>query len=451
MTVSKQPVSASAERSFRLSRPVRLAITVAIALGVALASLAGFAALSDAPLLDDGQSVLRSARTAVARMFRPPIRRWLAGSGRPAAEISIYDPVGLVEDAGGNLYFADRGGGEVMGIGIGHFIWRLGPDNQAEVIAGTGFSGMPGDGQEALQADLGKPAGLAMDSRQRLYFADPENHVVMRLEADGSLTRLAGTGEPGYGGDGGAARAAQLNEPYDVALDAADNLYIADHLNHRVRMVTPDGTISTVAGTGKAGYTGDHGPAADAQLNGVYGVHVHPDGRLLIADSDNHVVRQIAADGIITTLVGTGEAGNSGDGGPAARARLKGPESVFVDAAGRLYIGDEYNHNIRVVDPDGTIDTVIGDGEPGYAVIGQPAATAPLNDPEYSLVRRDGSVVISDGDTGRLLTFDGDGRIAVLAGAATRTVDDAMRMFRSKDPEKRAAYERRLRAAGLPQ
>lgn len=451
MTASKHPVGPTGTGSSKSGRPLRFAVAAVIAAGMGLASLAGVAALRDTPLLEGGYSTLRSAHAAMARLFRPPIRRWLVGSGRPAAEISIYDPVGLVEDAAGNLYFADRGSGEVMSIRVGYLIWRLGPDGRAEVIAGTGFSGQLGDDRQALQADLGRPAGLALDGRQRLYFADPYNHVVMRLDPDGRLIRLAGTGEPGYGGDGGAARSAQLNEPYDVALDDAGNLYIADHANHRVRMVTPDGTISTVAGTGTPGYAGDHGPTADARLNGVYGIYVHPDGRVLIADSGNHVVRQITPDGIITTVVGTGEAGNSGDGGPADRARLSEPESLFVDAEGRLYIGDESNHNIRVVDPGGTISTLIGDGAPGYAMVGQPAATAPLNDPEYLLVRGDGSTVISDGDTGRLLTFDRDGKVAVLAGTAEHTIEDALRLYRTKDPEARAAYERRLRAAGLPQ
>ena len=209
---------------------------------------------------------------------------------------------------------------------MGPFIWRLDPDGRAVVIAGSGVSGTPVDGEAASAADLGRPADLALDRRERLYFADPDNHHVMRIETDGRLTRIAGTGRPGYGGDGGAAREALLNEPYDLAFDDADNLYIADHLNHRVRKVTPEGTISTVAGTGTPGYSGDHGPAAAAELNGVYGVRGHPDGRLLISNSGNHVVRQITPDGIITTLAGTGEAGNAGDGGPAAQARLNAPE-----------------------------------------------------------------------------------------------------------------------------
>jgi hypothetical protein len=269
----------------------------------------------------------------------------------------------------------------------------------------------------------------------------------MRIEADGRLTRIAGTGEPGDGGDGGAARATARNQPYDVVLDAAGDLYIADQANHRVRKVTPDGVITTVAGTGTPGFTGDHGPAAQARPNGVRGVQVHPDGRLLIADSGNHVVRQVAPDGTITTLAGTGEAGSDGDGGPAHRAQLNAPESLFVDAAGDLYVGDESNHNIRVIDPAGTIRTMIGDGAPGYAVIGQPAGTAPLNDPESVLVRANGAVVISDGDTGRLLVLDPNGKVALLAGPAEHSIAEAMRLF--DDPHARTPA-RRTRSACAP-
>ena len=204
-----------------------------------------------------------------------------------------------------------------------------------------------------------------------------------------------------------------------------------------------------MAGTGTAGYHGDHGPAARAALNGVNGVHVHPDGRLLIADTNNHVVRQVGGDGTISMLAGTGEAGNGGDGGPADQAQLNEPESVSVDRSGRIYIGDEANHNIRVIAPGGMIATRIGDGARGFAKIGQPADEAPLNDPEYLLERADGSLVFSDGDTSRLLTFDPDGNVALVAGPAERSIDDAMRLLRPKAPQVRAAYERRLRAAGL--
>lgn len=413
------------------------------ACGAALVELAG-----EARLVAAWHAAMQRVGIAASRIAGPSISRWLAGSGQPARAISMFDPVGLAEDARGNLYFADRGSGARAGVHIGHFIWRIVPSGMAEVVAGTGIKGTPGDGQQALEADLGAPAGLAMDSTGRLHFADPYNHIVMRIEADGRLTRIAGTGEPGFSGDGGSARDAALNKPYDIDLDAAGNLYIADYANHRVRMVAPDGRIATLAGTGTPGYSGDHGPPAQAQLNGVYGVHVHQDGRLLIADSGNHVVRQVARDGTITTLAGTGEAGNSGDGGPAERARLDAPESLFVDAAGRLYVGDESNHNIRVIEPAGIITTLIGDGAPGYAMVGQPASEAPLNDPEYLLVRADGTFVISDGDTGRLLTLD-DGKVAVVAGPARRSIHDAMSLFRTKDPQARTAYESRLRAAGL--
>jgi sugar lactone lactonase YvrE len=433
--------------SIRFRKVLILAFVALIAL--AILGLVGVVASPDGRLLEDGYSALRAAQSAVRRVVGSQVRRWVAGSGQAATEIWLYDPVGLVEDRAGNLYFADRGEGSVMGVPVGRFIWRIAPDNTAEIIAGTGAKGTPGDGEPALEADLGAPAGLAMDSEGRLYFADPVNHLVMRIEADGRLRRIAGTGEPGYAGDGGPARMAPLNEPYDVDLDAMGNLYIADRANHRVRKVTPEGVITTVAGTGVPGYQGDHGPAAQARLNGLHGANVHPDGRLLIADSGNHVVRQVAADGTITTLAGTGEAGNSGDGGAAVRARLSAPRSLFVDAVGRVYVGDEASHNVRVVDPGGTITTLIGDGAPGYAMIGQPVAAAPLNDPQSVLVRAIGGIVVSDGDTGRLLTFEPNGKVALLAGPAEHSIGEALARFGDHDAEARRAYEKRVRAAGL--
>jgi sugar lactone lactonase YvrE len=417
--------------------------------GAALAGLVALAALRGAPFLESSYSALGEAASAAGRLVGPPLRRLVAGSGEPATEIWLFDPAGLVEDTAGNLYFADRGAGEVFGLPVGHFIWRIAPDDTAEVVAGTGIQGTPRDGQQALQAELGAPAGLAVDKSGRLHFADPANHVVMRIEADGRLTRIAGTGQPGYGGDGGAAPAALLNQPRDVDVDAGDNLYIADYGNHRVRKVTPGGVITTVAGTGTPGFAGDHGPAAAAQLHGVSGVQVHPDGRLLIADSGNHVVRQVAADGTIATLAGTGKPGNDGDGGPADRAQLSAPAFLFVGPAGHLYVGDPSNHNIRVIEPDGTITTLIGDGAPGYATIGHFPGAAPLSDPNYVVVRANGATVISDGGTGRLLTFQPNGKVALLAGPAEHSITEAMARFEDHDPHARQAYEKRLRAGGL--
>lgn len=416
---------------------------VVVTVAVALAILAGVAAPSD--------DYLAFRRAAAVWLVPPPLRRWVMGDGEPATAIRLSDPVGLAEDAAGNLHLADRGVVRVLGVRIGHLIWRIAPDAKAEVIAGTGASGSPEDGQLAREASFGRLGGLAIDDRGRLHLTDQDNHVVMRIEADGRLTRIAGTGRRGDGGDGGPARDASLDEPADVAFDRAGNLFIADNVNHRIRVVAPDGTIATVAGTGTPGYTGDHGPAAEARLSSPLDVHVHPDGRLLIADTGNHVVRQVTPDGIITTLAGTGVIGNGGDGGPAARAQLDAPKPLAVDAAGRIYIGDEHNHNVRVLDRSGVITSVIGDGAPGYALAGAAAAEAPLNDPEGLLVRRDGSLVISDGDTGRVLTLGDGGQVIVVAGQVEHTIEDAMRLFRIGDSEARLTYERRLRAAGLPE
>lgn len=435
------------DRPVRGARRGRRLRALAAVAATGLLGVVAVSAVAGGGLRHGLRAPLRRVTELADHFAGPRTRRWAAGSGGPAGAIALFDPSGLAEAPDGSLYFSDRGHGKARGLRVGGFLWRLHPDGHAEVVAGTGLRGVPRDGQRALDADLGAPAGLTVDARGRVYFADPANHVVLCLERDGTLTRVAGTGEPGGGGDGGPATAAQLDQPFDVALDRAGQLYVADHANHRVRRVAPDGRIETVAGTGRPGYAGDGGPAASARLNGVYGVQVHPDGRLLIADTFNHVVRQVDPEGTISTLAGSGREGGAGDGGPARLAEFCAPESLFVDAAGRIYVGDESDHTVRVIDTDGRIHRVAGDGAPGFARSGQPASSSPLNDPESELVRSDGSIVVCDGDTGRLLEVGRDGTLSVLAGHAERTLDEALRLFRVRNPEARAAYERRLRTA----
>ncbi|MDQ3900600.1 MAG: hypothetical protein M3319_09200 [Actinomycetota bacterium] len=193
-------------------------------------------------------------------------------------------------------------------------------------VAGTGSAGFSGDGGPATSAHLQNPEGVAVDSSGTLYIADYGNHRVRQVARDGVITTVAGTGRHGYGGDGGPATAAPLHFPYGVAVDSAGTLYIAEFGNHRVRQVTPDGVITTVAGTGSAGYGGDGGPATAAHLNRPCGVAVDDVGTLYIVDDYNDRVRQVTPDGVITTVAGTGSSGysgDSGDGGPATAARCQ--------------------------------------------------------------------------------------------------------------------------------
>ena len=217
------------------------------------------------------------------------------------------------------------------------------------------FAGLPelGDNGPATDARLATPTGVAVDGAGNLYIADSRNHRIRKVDSSGTITTIAGTGELGFGGDGGPATDARLAFPTDVAVDGAGNLHIADSRNHRIRKVDSSGTITTIAGTGELGFGGDGGPATDARLAFPTDVAVNGAGNLYIADSRNHRIRKVDSSGTITTIAGSGEPGFSGDGGPATDARLARPNGVAVDDAGNVYIADTDNHRIRILTPAG--------------------------------------------------------------------------------------------------
>jgi sugar lactone lactonase YvrE len=247
-------------------------------------------------------------------------------------------PVGIMVDRLGNVFFTDSDDNRVRRIGL---------DGRITTVAGAG--GMPGDsgdGGPARAARLSSPRGLAGDSQRNVYVADVENHRIRKVTPDGTITAFAGTLGGGFSGDGGPATSARLANPFDVAVDAAGNVYIADTANNRVRKVTPDGIISTIAGTGREGSSGDGGPALAARVTPLALV-VGTQGELYIAESLR--VRKLSPNGTITTVAGNGRPGFSGDGGPAARARMVGVTGVAVDARGNLYLADGENRRIRKV------------------------------------------------------------------------------------------------------
>lgn len=333
------------------------------------------------------------------------------GDGKGAREILLEGPMGLAEDSFGNVFVSDRDA---------RFVWQIAASGKATVIAGTGLSAsakssIPARAQ-AREAAFGSPEGLALDAEGNLFVADSTLNVVFKIDRDGWRTIFAGSVQAGYSGDGGPATAATLRTPYDVRLDNQGNIYIADVHNHAVRKVDRAGLITTVAGTGTAGYNGDGGPAIRAQLNTPYGLLLDADGRLLIADSENNRIRRVGRDGVITTIAGTGTAGYSGDGGPATAAQFNVLQSLALDARGRLYIGDEHNHALRAIEPDGTVRTIIGNYGYGYAGDGGPAALAQLADPENLLVRRDGTLLITARDNARVRIITPDGKINTWAG-----------------------------------
>ncbi|MFI6038124.1 RICIN domain-containing protein [Streptomyces sp. NPDC051315] len=290
-------------------------------------------------------------------------------------------------------------------------------------VAGTGEAGFAGDNERAFSAQLNRPYGVVVDSNGTLYVSDNNNHRVRKITTDGRISTVAGTGVAGFSGDDGAAVSAQLNDPREVAVDRAGNLYIADAENHRVRKVTADGKISTVAGTGTAGFSGDDGLATAAELNYPYGLVVDSNGTLYVSDNNNHRVRKITTDGKINTVAGTGAAGFEGDGGPAASAQLNSPYGVSVDGAGDLYIADADNHRVRKVTADGKISTVAGTGAEGFDGDDGPAASAQLNFPLAVVVDNAGTLYVSDHNNHRVRRITTDGKISTVAGTGTEGFD----------------------------
>ncbi len=271
-----------------------------------------------------------------------------------------------------------------------------------------------GDGRPAIQASLGSVLGVAVDTGGNVYVSDHGNQLVMKVSPTGTLTVVAGNGILGFSGDGGPATSASLNDPEDVAWDSSGNLYIADFLNHRVRKVTPEGIITTVVGTGVAGFAGDGGPATSALLNGPVGIAFDAAGNLYIADFFNHRIRRVGPSGTISTVAGDGVGRFSGDGGPATQASLYWPTDVALDAAGNLYIADRINNRIRKVTPGGTITTVAGGG----TLFGDnvPATAAALAEPHDVAVDGAGNLYIADRYTERVRMVNSAGRIVTVAG-----------------------------------
>ena len=313
--------------------------------------------------------------------------RTFSGDGGPASQAQLSEPEGVAADSAGNVYISD---------GNNHRIRKVDFAGTITTIAGTGEYGFSGDGGPASQAQLASPGGVAVDLAGNVYIADQYNNRVRRVDFAGTITTVAGTGESGFSGDGGPASQARFRQPFDVAVDGLGNLYIADRNNQRIRKVDFAGTITTIAGTGERGFGGDGGPASQAQLSEPEGVAVDEAGNLYIADSFNHRIRKVDFAGTITTIAGTGERGFSGDGGPASQAQLSSPEGVAADGAGNLYIVDQYNNRVRKVDATGTITTIAGSGERGFAGDSGPAVEAELDLPADVAVDTEGNVYIAD-------------------------------------------------------
>ncbi|MEX5712122.1 protein kinase [Parafrankia sp. FMc6] len=300
------------------------------------------------------------------------------------------------------------------------------PPYPVVTVAGTGEAAFSGDGGPAGSAALNGPFGMVADWAGNIYVADFDNNRVRRITADGTITTIAGTGEAGFSGDGGPATRAQLRQPAAVALDSAGNILIADTFNQRIRRVDPAGIITTVAGGDDRGPGGDGGPATEASLWYPGGVVADPTGNIYIADSGNNRIRRVGTDGIIQTVAGGDGEGAFGDGGPAVDALLTFPISVAMDRPGRLYIADSGNNRIRRIGLDGVIETVAGTGLPGYSGDGGPATRATLRSPRGVAVDARGAIFITDRTNRRIRRVDPSGIITTVAGTAHPGRDESV-------------------------
>ncbi len=297
------------------------------------------------------------------------LRGGSSGDDGAAKAAKLQQVSGLAFDAQGILYLADQGN---------HRLRQVDADGVIRALAGNGTAGDV-DGA-ALSAQFNLPAALVADAAGNFYIADQGNHKIRKLDAQGYVSTFAGTGKKGDGGGGGAATQAQLSSPSGLALGADGSLYIADQDNHRVRKVAPDGTISTVAGNGKAGSSGDGGAATAAQLNNPSALAMDTDGNLFIADRQNYRIRKLDAQGVISTVAGTGKAGY-GDDGTALQVHIDGPNGLVFDAAGVLYFTERNTDRVRKLTSDGQVITVAGTGGLGFSGDGDPALSAQLYAP----------------------------------------------------------------------
>jgi uncharacterized protein (TIGR03437 family) len=269
----------------------------------------------------------------------------VGAEGALAATATLFDPVGVGEDPAGDVLIleSDR-------------IQQVAADGRIRTVLGTGSHSQTIDGLPPLQTSLVLPHGMCIGRTGTVYVADA--HRILKWPPGGVVTTVAGNGLPGFAGDGGQATLAQLWYPYACAVDSFGNLYIADTWNHRIRKVDASGVITTVAGTGQSGYTGDEGAAASADLWLPAGVAADDNGDIFISDTGNNRIRQVTPDGVIHTIAGTGAASCGGDGGAALNAQIFGPAGILLDGAGDLFFADTYNNRVRMMVPNGVISPV---------------------------------------------------------------------------------------------
>ena len=296
--------------------------------------------------------------------------------------------MGVAVDTNFNVYIADTGDNTIREVTT---------DGNIATIAGDSFPSYQGDAGLAITAELHSPEDVAVDSSGNIYIADTANAYIRKVTTDGNINYIAGDGSIGFAGDGGYATSAGLIAPFALAVDSSGNVYFAENGDSRIRKIDAKSLdISTVAGNGTPGFTGDGRTATKAQMNSPTGVAVDSAGNLYIADSLNCRIRKVASGGNISTFAGNGTFSYSGDGGAAVQAQLNTPQGVAADAAGNFYIADTLNNVVRKVSPNGTISNFAGNGGAGNSGDGSAATSAQLNGPQGLAVDASGNLFIAD-------------------------------------------------------
>ena len=373
------------------------------------------------------------------------------GDGGAATSAQITYPYDVAVDGSGNVYIADFWNNRIRKVDSSenistilaspaiHWPFGVGVDGSGNVyvseisrilridaqtkevstLASAGSYGFGLDGVPATSSLLANPGGVAVDGSGNVYIADTDTNRVRNVDSSGTITTFAGTGEEGTSGDGGAATAARFLYPLGMAVDGSGNVYIADLSgDSRIRRVNPMGVITTFAGTGTSGFGGDGSAATAARLNWPHGVAVRF-GNVYIADRDNNRIRQVDSSGVITTFAGTGTSGFGGDAGAATSSLLWAPSDVAVDGSGNVYIADWFNHRVRKVDSAGTISTFAGTGTSGFGGDGGAATSALLAYPVGVAVDGSGNVYIADQHNHRIRRVNTAGIIDTFAGTGT--------------------------------
>lgn len=295
-------------------------------------------------------------------------------------------------------------------------VCSIAPAQIITTIAGNGFNAYSGDGGPATAASIYNPLGVAADGAGNVYIVDTKNHCIRKVNSAGIISTIAGNGTVGYSGDGGPATAAKLYIPNKIALDGAGNIVFGDNGNFCIRKINAAGIISTIVGTGTAGNSGDGGPAIAAQINACPGLAIDAVGNIFFSDAVKNTIRKINTSGIVSTIAGCGLSGYMGDGGPATAARFNEPFGIAVDGAGNIYVAEYSNNCIRKVSASGIVSTVTGALVTGYSGDGGPATSSKLNRPISVVVDQNNEIYIGDHNNSVVRKISNTGIITTIAG-----------------------------------